>query len=170
MTDQTKKPTKKPKPMNRKYDRKNVIALRKQGLSCTDIAKIEGTSISTITRYLKSVAPQLQTITHYNAVKADTLSLSQLKLQAISDILVSAWLANPEHLLNQDLRLQKEILVAVHGAKTYDHTAERLERNQATTITDYRALVVEMSGAELGALKKMKEIEDEIGQAKTVDA
>ena len=36
---------------------------------------------------------------------------------------------------------------------------ERLERGQATAITDYRALVVEMTGAEAAAVLRLKQLE-----------
>ncbi|MFA5340190.1 MAG: hypothetical protein WC332_00290 [Clostridia bacterium] len=128
----TKTGKKPPKPYNRKYDRKNVIALKQQGLSMTDIAKIEGTSITTISNYLDSIDPQLKQIQRYNNSKANALSLSQLKLQTVSNILVDKWIEQPEILQSLDMRLQKELLVACQGAKTYEHTAERLERGQTT--------------------------------------
>ena len=132
----TKKMTetiKKRKPYKRKFNTQNVIKLKKQGMTMTNIAKIEGTTIPAISRYLGQVAPQLKAIKQYNDTKADALSLSQLKLQTVSNILVDSWLENPETLKSLDTRLQKEVLVAVQGAKTYECNSERLERGQSTS-------------------------------------
>lgn len=117
----------------RKINETKVLQLYQQGMIATDIAKQQGVAISTITRYLETVKPELYNIKTYSGLKADALCLSQLKLQAVSNILLDHWLKNPEaSLTSQDMRLQKEILVAVQGAKTYEHTAERLERGMST--------------------------------------
>ena len=156
----------------KKIDREKVKQLADQGFKPVDIAKHQGVCISTITRYLNSLSETKQAVKHYSNNKADILALSQLKSQSIIDIIQSAWLSNPgKYLLNQDVRLQKEIIVAASGAKTYDHNQERLERNQATSITDYRALVVELNAAEASILKQLHDIEDaDIIDESTIDS
>ena len=115
-----------------KIDRKRVIQLANLGVIPSDIARNQGCAVSTITRYLQSVSSQVADIKKYSGTKADALCLSQLKLSTISNAILDFWLSRPDLVLSQDFRLQKEILVAVHGAKTYDHTAERLERGEST--------------------------------------
>jgi hypothetical protein len=136
MTAQVAKPhikTKsKTKPRKRKLNTTKVIKLYKQGVIPSDIAKQQGVAISTVTRYLETIKPQLSEIQKYSDLKADALCLSQLKLQTISNTILDEWMADPEKLRSQDMRLQKEVLVAVQGAKTYEHAAERLERGQST--------------------------------------
>ena len=68
------------------------------------------------------------------------------------------------------MRLQKEILVAVQGVKTYDHNQERLERGQATSITDVRSLMIELDAAEaraLGMLQQPREIPQDMVKVST---
>jgi hypothetical protein len=89
-------------------------------------------AISTITRYLDSIKPLKDTINRYARDHADILTLSQLKKQAIEDIIVDNILSNPSNLKSQDLRLQKEILHTMQGGKYYDHQAERLEKGEST--------------------------------------
>ena len=98
----------------------------------TDIAKSQGVALSTISRYLDTIKPQIANIQRYTRHKADTLALSQLKLQTVSDIIVDSWLGDPDKIRTQDFRTQKEILVAAQGAKTYDFNSERLEIGKST--------------------------------------
>lgn len=123
---------KKRKPKNSKYNRKKIIALATQNVPHHLIAKDQNVSESTISKFLARVAPELKQIQHYTNIKADVLAQSQLKKQTIEDIITDNWVKNPDVILNQDVRLQKEVLVALQGGKTYDHQAERLERNQST--------------------------------------
>ena len=81
---------------------------------------------------LQSIKPQLQEIQTYSGLKADALCLSQLKLQTVSNTILDRWINEPELISSQDVRLQKEVLVAVQGAKSYEMTAERLERGQSS--------------------------------------
>jgi hypothetical protein len=136
MTAESIKPKKKRltkvKPRKRKLDTTKVIQLYKQGVIPTDIAKQQGVAVSTVTRYLESIKPQLHSIQSYSSLKADALCLSQLKLQTISNTILDEWINDPEKLKSQDMRLQKEVLVAVQGAKSYEMEAERLERGLST--------------------------------------
>jgi len=132
MTAQAAKPTKPRKPCNRNYNRKRVVALAQSGIPPTLIAKDQNVAISTITRYLDKIRPQLGEIKRYTAARADALALSQLKLQTVSDAIIDEWVKDPEKITKQDLRLQKEILIAVQGAKTYEFNSERLETNKST--------------------------------------
>lgn len=114
-----------------------MLELANKGVNATDIAKSQGVAISTITRYLQAIDPQLQAIRRYSSNKADTLALSQLKSQAIGNIIQDLWLSDPDkYLIQQDVMVQKEIFRALQGSKTYDHNQERLERGQATSIAD----------------------------------
>lgn len=133
MTAESVKPTNKPtKPRKRKLNTTKVITLYNQGMIPSDIAKHQGVAISTITRYLQSIKPQLQQIQTYSGLKADALCLSQLKLQTVSNTILDKWINEPELIASQDVRLQKEVLIAVQGAKSYELTAERLERGQSS--------------------------------------
>jgi hypothetical protein len=125
-------PKKQRKPKNSKYNRKKIIALASQNVPQHLIAKDQNVHESTISKFLAKVAPELKQIQHYTNIKADVLAQSQLKKQTIEDIITDNWVRNPDVILNQDVRLQKEVLVALQGGKTYDHQAERLERNQST--------------------------------------
>lgn len=145
----------------KKLDREKVKQLDAQGFKPVDIARHQNVSLSTVTRYLQKISGAKQEIKHYSSNKADILALSQAKSQTIQDIIQSAWLADPvKYLLSQDVRLQKEILYAVGSVKTYDHNQERLERNQATSIVDYRALVFEINTSEALINQKLKAIEE----------
>jgi hypothetical protein len=148
------------KPRNSKLDNPEVRRLIKtKGIKASDIAKHQGVAVSTVTRYLQSINQSLQTVKEYSTNKADILALSQAKYQAVIDIIVNRWLSSPEeYLLALEPRLQKEIMIAAASAKTFDHNQERLERGQATQITDYRAFIVEMSAAEATAIKRLKEL------------
>jgi len=128
----TNKPTKPIKTRKRKLNTTKVITLYNQGVIPSDIAKQQGVAISTITRYLQSIKPQLQEIQTYSGLKADALCLSQLKLQTVSNTILDRWINEPELISSQDVRLQKEVLVAVQGAKSYEMTAERLQRGQSS--------------------------------------
>jgi hypothetical protein len=119
-------------PAKRKINHKRVIELAQQGIRPALIAKDQGVYDSTITRFLETVMPQLKQIQHYNNIKADVLSQSQLKKQTIEDLIVQNWLDNPDIIKSQDIRVQKEVLHTLQGGKTYDHQAERLERGQST--------------------------------------
>jgi hypothetical protein len=154
--DTTKGAAKIRKERKRKINTEKVLELKKLGLNCTDIAKNQGVAISTITRYLDSIDPQLQAIKRFSNRKADVLAMNQLKCAAVGNLLLNEWLNNPEDLLKQDHRLRKEVLVGVQGAKTYDHVQERLERGQATSITDIRALMVELDAAEAAAMARLR--------------
>ena len=126
------KPTKPIKTRKRKLNTTKVITLYNQGVIPSDIAKQQGVAISTITRYLQSIKPELQEIQTYSGLKADALCLSQLKLQTVSNTILDRWINDPELISSQDVRLQKEVLVAVQGAKSYEMTAERLQRGQSS--------------------------------------
>jgi intein-encoded DNA endonuclease-like protein len=154
--DTTKDATRIRKSRKVKIDRDKVLELNKQGLNCTDIAKHQGVAVSTITRFLDSIDLQLQAVKRFTNRKADALALNQLKCAAVSNLLLDEWLNNPEDLLKQDHRLRKEVLVGVQGAKTYDFNSERLERGQATAITDVRALIVELDAAEAAAMARLR--------------
>ena len=116
----------------RKINCKKVKALSDMGVIPSDIAREQGVSVSTITRYLQSIKAQTADIKNYSNNKADALCLDQLKSAAVVNIIRDNLLADPEGLLKQDLRLQKELVVAFQGAKTYDLNSERLERGQST--------------------------------------
>ena len=146
------KPTKKPGERKRKIDTTKIKQLAAQGVIPTDIARQQGVALSTITRYLQSINMQVAESKQYSAMKVDALVNSQMKAAAVGDAILTDWLKNPEDLLKQDARLRKEILVAVQGVKTYDHNQERLERGQATSITDIRSLIMELDAAEVRAL------------------
>jgi transposase len=60
------KPTKPIKTRKRKLNTTKVITLYNQGVIPSDIAKQQGVAISTITRYLQSIKPQLQEIQTYS--------------------------------------------------------------------------------------------------------
>jgi hypothetical protein len=133
MTAESVKPANKPtKTRKRKINTTKVITLYNQGVIPSDIAKNQGVALSTITRYLQSIKPQLQDIQTYSGMKADALCLSQLKLQTVSNTILDKWINEPELIASQDVRLQKEVLVAVQGAKSYELTAERLERGMSS--------------------------------------
>jgi hypothetical protein len=133
MTAESVKPANKPtKTRKRKINTTKVITLYNQGVIPSDIAKNQGVALSTITRYLQSIKPQLQDIQTYSGMKADALCLSQLKLQTVSNTILDKWINDPELISNADVRLQKEVLVAVQGAKSYELTAERLERGMSS--------------------------------------
>ncbi len=159
MESATQPTTSNPKPLKRKIaykiDRAKVQSLAAQGIRPCDIAKIEGVSDSTITRYLQSVNLQLPEIKRYTSMRADVLAGSQLKFQTIADLIAENWLNHPELLLqSQDVRLQKEVLVAVQGAKTYDFNSERLERGESTGNIDYRVQSVNLN-ADLATVRDM---------------
>jgi len=116
----------------RKINRNKVKALSDMGVIPSDIAREQGVSVSTITRYLHSINAQTADIKAYSNNKADALCLDQLKSAAVVNIIRDNLLSHPESLLKQDLRLQKELVVAFQGAKTYDLNSERLERGQST--------------------------------------
>jgi hypothetical protein len=139
-----------------KINHEKILELKQQGLNCTDIAKHQGVAVSTITRFLDSIDPQLQVIKRFTNRKADVLALNQLKCAAVGNLLLDEWLSNPDDLLKQDHRLRKEVLVGVQGAKTYDFNSERLERGQATAITDVRALMIELDAAEAAAIARLR--------------
>ena len=133
METATNSPEKKPhKPYNRTYDRNKVKALATIGVKATDIAKAVDVDVSTITRYLAKIGIQAKEIAKYRTGKADALVLNQLKMATISDMIANEWINDPEKLKSQDVRTQKEVLIAVSGVKTYDNNSERLERDQAT--------------------------------------
>lgn len=156
--DTTKDAAKIVKPRKRKINTDKVKELANQGVIVSDIAKHQGTSVSTITRYLNSISHEINEIKRYSGTKIDALIASQLKSAAIADMILKNWGKHDDiNLLTQDVRLQKEILVAVQGVKTYDHNQERLERGQATSITDVRSLILELDQAEarlLGMLNR----------------
>lgn len=120
------------KPYNRRYNRKKVEALAELGVKPTDIAKMEDVSVSTITRYLEKINKQNTEISKYKTGKADALALSQLKMATVADMIVEEWIKEPEKLLSQDVRTQKEVLIAANSVKTYDFNSERLERGEST--------------------------------------
>ena len=132
MAAQTTKPAGR-KPDNRRYDRKRVVRLAELGVPPSLIAKDQDVAISTVTRYLDKVAPQLRDIAKYTTIKADTLALSQLRKQTVEDMIVSHWLDNPELILSQDIPRQKDIIHTMQGGRYYDQQMERLERGQSTT-------------------------------------
>ena len=146
------RPTRQPGERKRKLDTTKVKQLAAQGVIPTDIARAQGVALSTVTRYLQSIHMQAATVKEYTAIRAEALANSQLKAGAVADVILSDWLANPQDLLSQDARLRKEILVAANSVKTYDHVQERLERGQATSITDVRSLILELDAAEARAL------------------
>lgn len=121
------------KPYNRKYDRKKVKILAEQGIIESDIARIVDVHPSTINRYLKSIELDKQAINAYSSLKADALCLNQIKAANVADYILDLWNKEPEkYIKSQDPRLQKEILTAANSVKTYDHSAERLERGEST--------------------------------------
>ena len=147
----------------RKINSKKVKELAEMGVIPSDIARNQGVAVSTITRYLESISSELTAIKRYSGTKADALLLSQVKAATISDLLMDEWLKDPDkYLLSQDMRLQKELLVAVQGVKTYDHNQERLERNQATQIVDYRAVMIELSETHDRLMEVMKQAHQEL--------
>jgi len=129
-----------------KLDRDKVQELSKQGVSATDIAKHQGVAVSTITRYLNSIKPLRDVIKQYSHDHADILTLSQLKKQAVEDLVVEGILKDPDKFQAQDLRLQKEVLHTMQGGKYYDHQSERLERGQASQITRTEELSLDVTG------------------------
>jgi hypothetical protein len=131
--DNPQEPKKTRKPKNSKYNRKKIIALASQNVPQHLIAKDQNVSESTISKFLARVKPELKQIQQYSNIKADVLAQSQLKKQTIENIITDNWLNNPEIITSQDVRLQKEVLVALQGGKTYDHNAERLERGKSTS-------------------------------------
>jgi len=143
------------KPYNRKYNRTKVRALAEMGVKATDIANAVDVHVSTITRYLEKINTQATDITKYKTHKADALTLNQLKAGAIGDLILEHWTENPEALLSQDVRIQKEVLIAANSVKTYDHNSERLERNQSTQNVDVYAKVQEME-TELRNISKLE--------------
>lgn len=122
---------------NRKYNTKKVLQLAKTGISATLIAKDQGVAISTITTFLNRHAPQLRNIKVYNDIRADMLSLSQLKNQTIEAIIKDRWIEQPEIIKALDVRAQKEVLHTLQGGRYYDHQMERLERGQSTNNINY---------------------------------
>jgi len=120
------------KPDNRKYNRKRVIQLAEKGVPPTLIAKDQAVAVSTITRYLEKIAPQLRDIAHFSKHKTNILALSQLQNITIESYIKSKWLENPESITSQDIRVQKEILHTLQGGRYYDYQAERLETGQST--------------------------------------
>ena len=127
---QTIKP--KRKPYKRKFDKQKVQALADKGIIATDIAKMQGVALSTITRYLESIGRKAKEIQQYKRDKAESLALSQLKMQTITDMIADEWLSDPEKIKAQDIRTQKEVLIAANSVKTYDFNSERLERGEST--------------------------------------
>ena len=125
-------PEKPHKPYNRTYDRNKVKALATIGVKATDIAKAVDVDVSTITRYLAKIGIQAKEIANYRTSKAEALALSQLKMSTIANLIADKWIEEPDTILSQDIRLQKEVLIAANSVKTYDHNSERLERDQAT--------------------------------------
>ena len=121
-----------PKQRKCKIDRKKVKALNSLGVIPSDIARQQGVAVSTITRYLKSIEAQTADIKAYSNNKAEALCLDQLKSATVVNIIRDHWIDNPDILLSQDLSTQKEILKVAQGAKTYDHSSERLERGEST--------------------------------------
>jgi transposase len=128
-------PKRKHKPYKRKFNTQKVQALAKRGMIATDIAKSQGVSLSTITRYLAEVDIKAKDIQRYKSDRADRLALNQLKAATIADMIVDKWIQEPEILTSQDVRTQKEVLIAVNSVKTYDHNSERLERDLSTSNT-----------------------------------
>lgn len=156
-TDQDITPTH--KPYNRNYDRKKVEALNKIGVKPSDIAKMEDVAISTITRYLKSIGQQTANIQHYKLNKADFLCLSQAKSSTIADTIKDIWIDNPDRLKTLDDRLLIGIHDSVQKAKSFDHTAERLERDKSThNIASVHADIAALVDAD-----KAQEIQDTEG-------
>ena len=145
----------KPGTRKRKMNIDKVKALAAQGVIPTDIARNQSVSVAAVTRYLKSIGVQAANVKQYSNGKAAALAASQLKAGAIADLIMDNLLADPEkNILSQDVKIQKEILIAANSIKTFDHNQERLERGQATSITDVRSLIVELDLAEARELAK----------------
>ena len=140
----------------RKIDVSKVVQLAEQGVIASDIAKQQGVHVSAITRYLNSIDAVRTDGRRYSGNKIDALVQSQLHAATVADAVLRNWSKHDDiNLLTPDVRLQKEILVAVEGVKTYDHNQERLERGQATSITDVRSLILELDAAEARALSML---------------
>jgi hypothetical protein len=137
-----------------KLDRDKTQTLAAQGVTATDIAKHQGVAVSTVTRYLESIEPLRLQIRCYANNHADILTLSQAKKQAVEDLIVESWLSNPVNLLEQDVRLQKEIVHTMQGGRYYDHQSERLERGESTSIVDSGAVTMEIE--QLRAAKEIR--------------
>ena len=73
------------KPRKRKINTEKVKELANQGVIVSDIAKHQGTSVSTITRYLNSISHEINEIKRYSGTKIDALIASQLKSAAIDE-------------------------------------------------------------------------------------
>ncbi len=132
-------------PANRKckYNRNRVKALAQQGVSPTAIANDQGVHLTTISRYLKSVEAQIDDTKRYINIRADSLAFAQLGYQTIANMILRNWINNPQLLLtHSDIRLQKEVLIAVQGAKHYDFLDERVERGESIGVLDYRIQAV----------------------------
>ena len=120
------------KPYNRRYNRKRVIALAKQGVPANLIAKDQDVATSTITRYLAKHNMVAQSVKDFNGAKADMLSFSQLQNHTIEDIIKSDWISNPDKILSLPIPKQKDVLHTLQGGRSYDHQSERLERDLST--------------------------------------
>lgn len=139
-------PTKKPhKPYNRKYNRKRVLELAKQGISQGLIAKDQNIDISSVSRFLSKTAPELKEIHRFTSLKPDLLALSQAKKQTVENMIIDSWLGNPDILLSQDIRLQKEVVHTLQGGRHYDLIDERLERGQSTDNISVQSIAGELS-------------------------
>jgi len=151
-------PAKLGRPRKRKMDTQKVEELAAKGVIPSDIARQQGVHCSAVTRYLDSIEMDRVDGRRYSGSKIDALVASQLKAATVADLILANWAKHPDiNLLTQDLRLQKEILVAVQGVKTYDHNQERLERGQATSITDVRSLILELDAAEAQAVARARQ-------------
>ena len=121
------------KPYNRRYNRKRVISLAKQGIPAQFIAQDQDVATSTITRYLAKYNIIAKPVKDFNKAKADLLSYSQLQNHTIEDMIKTDWINNPSKLLSLDANKQNKILHTAQGGRFYDHQSERLERDLSTS-------------------------------------
>jgi len=128
-----------------KIDRAKVRELAEKNVRPTDIAKQQGVAISTITRYLENIGMNRTRSERYAKERAMALTQSQLKKHAVEDMILEQWIAEPEKIKSQDVRLQKEIVYTLSGARNLDYQAERLERGQSTDIVDHRVISAKLS-------------------------
>ncbi len=115
-----------------KIDRDKVKELAEKNVRPTDIAKQQGVAISTITRYLENIGLNRTRSELYAKDRAIALTQSQLKKHAIEDAIIDHWMENIDTIKSQDVRLQKEIVYTVAGARNLDYQQERLETGKST--------------------------------------
>jgi hypothetical protein len=117
-----------------KVDPIKTVALIDMGLPVADVAKHQHVAPVTIYRFLDRIHKQKQDIGRYRANLSDSMLQAMMESAEIAGMIRNHWMKNPDAILKcNDIRLQKEVMYACEGAKTYNHTQYRLENDMSTS-------------------------------------